>query len=229
MNPSRSNIQNQLQRKHEELQQAINEQQKELQLVAEQLHMATHGGPLLLNVPNFPEIPAPYFVGPVDADPNTDQSVIRHVSLMNVDQYQNENNYQSRKPDEQPENPATTSDIHMENITDHLSRVVVVEDQYYRDYSHSHQQMQWQQHNQNAQLLQQPEPPQDNEICNLNSNTNANTNANANANANANDISDSGQVKPVNLGNQAQSSNISVHSPSISECQSVENSTKFNR
>lgn len=40
---TQSHIQNQLQRKHEELQQLIMKQQEELQLVSEQLHLAQHG------------------------------------------------------------------------------------------------------------------------------------------------------------------------------------------
>lgn len=196
MSTSQSQIQNQLQRKHEELQRAIYEQQKELQRVSDKLHMARYGSTSMSNVPNFSEIQAPYFVESVD--PNIDQSVIRHVNLIGVDQYPNDADYQNRRNAENHMNTsnAGTSDIHLDNVNDHMPRVVLLQDEHYRDYTPSHQQ--WS--NENAQ---QPVPQpqiQDEKMCSLNTVPNDN------------------HVMPKAI-------NIPVHSPAVTDCQSVDNSS----
>lgn len=191
MSSSQSQIQSQLQKKHEELQQAIYEQQRELQRVSEQLHMARYGPSSILNVPNFPEIQAPYFVGSVDS--NIDQSIIRHVNLIGVDQYSNDTDYQNRRNPENQINAsnAGTSDVHLENVNDHMPRVVVLQDEHYREFPHSHQQ--WT--NDNAQP-----PIQDEKNCSLITNDNHLM-----------------QKSAVNI--------VNVHSPVVTDSQSVDNSS----
>lgn len=189
MSSSQSQIQGQLQRKHEELQQAIYEQQRELQRVSEQLHMARYGTSPILNVPNFSEIQAPYFVGSVDT--NIDQSVIRHANLIGVDQYPNDADYENRRNAEHQKNAsdAGTSDVHLENINDHMPRVLVLQDEHYREFSHSHQQ--WT--NENAQQpLPQPQI-QDDKICSLKT------------------VANDNHV-------MQKSANIPVHTPAITDC-----------
>lgn len=190
MSSSQSQIQSQLQRKHEELQQAIYEQQRELQRVSEQLHIARYGASSILNVPNFSEIQAPYFVGSVD--PNIDQSVIRHVNLIGVDQYPNDVDYQNRRN----ASNAGTNDVHLENINDHMSQMVVLQDENYRECPHSQQQ--WP--NENAQHPSPLPQIQDEKICSLNTVTNDN------------------HV-------MQKSVNIPVHTPAVTDCKSVVNSS----
>lgn len=196
MSSSQSHIQSQLQKKHEELQQAIYEQQRELQRVSEQLHMARCGASTILNDPNFSEIQDPYFVGSVD--PHNDQSVIRHVNLIDGDSYPNDANYQNRRNAENQMNVSTaqTSDVHLENVNDHMPRVVVLQDEHYREFAHSHQQ--WT--NENAQ--QQPAQPQiqDEKICSLNT------------------VANDNHV-------MQRSVNIPVHSPAVTDCHVVGNSS----
>lgn len=90
----------------------------------------------------------------------------------------------------------------MENITDHLSRVDVQDNQFYRDYDYSQSQQdgQWPQHSQIAQQPQSAAAPQDVDGCNL-----------IISNVNENPVHTT-EIVPVNP-------------PSIADCQSVENST----
>lgn len=174
MSSSQSQIQSHLQRKHEELQQAIYEQQRELQRVTEQLHMARYGTSSISNVSNFSEI------------------------LIGNDQYPNDAEYQNQRNAENQMNAsnAGTSDVHLEDVNVHMPRVVVLQDEHYREFPHSHQQ--WT--NENAQ--QPPPQPQihDEKICN------------PNTVANDNHV-------------MQKSVNIPVHSPAVTDCQSVGNSS----